>query len=74
MNIEQIKQKIGVFKIFLSIATVVFVSIIAWIFQNFNHASTVQLIIAVVAFSVVLNFVKSAVEQVNKLIDNLGVE
>ncbi|MBA5249375.1 MAG: hypothetical protein FE834_07625 [Gammaproteobacteria bacterium] len=74
MNIEQIKQRIGVFKIFLSISIVVFVSIAAWIFQNFSQVNWVQLIIAITAFFVVAQFIKLAVARINELIDNLGVE
>ena len=74
MNQLQIKEKIGVLKIFLSISLVVIISVIAWAFQNFNQANALQLFTTIVVFFVVFKFVKLAVEQINKLIDDLGEE
>ncbi len=74
MNQLQIKEKIGVLKIFLSISLVIFVSTIAWIFQNFNQVNTLQLFIAIVTLFVMLKFVSLMIEKIYKLINDLGEE
>ena len=74
MNQFQIKEKIGVLKIFLSISLVIFVSTIAWIFQNFNQVNTLQLFIAIVTLFVMLKFVSLMIEKIYKLINDLGEE
>jgi membrane protein YdbS with pleckstrin-like domain len=71
-NNEQIKQEIGILKIFLGFSIAVFISIIAWLFQNFNSISLVKSIISIIALSFILLAIDYCFQRIRKFISQLG--
>ncbi|SMN01296.1 hypothetical protein SPONL_1913 [uncultured Candidatus Thioglobus sp.] len=75
MNIEQIKQEIGIFKVLLSIFSITQISLIAWIFNNLNQKSdfNFKMFLALVSFVIISYFVISFFNVIIKLIKQIGV-
>ena len=75
MNGEQIKQEIGILKIFLSFSIIIFISIIAYIFQNYATTITSTIKTTIILITLYVVFIGMAIifNNIKKLINKLGV-
>jgi membrane protein YdbS with pleckstrin-like domain len=71
-NNEQIKQEIGVLKIFLGFSIAILISIAAWLFQNFNSISSLKVSITVIAAIFVLLAIDYCFQRIRDFISQLG--
>lgn len=71
MNKDQIKEEIGFAKVVFSLSSVIEVSLLAWIAQNFNHTSVamslLSLLLAVLMMLIIVKVTKFIYIKINQL-------